>query len=77
MDVPHGSRTDFYRATLAKAGEVPMFSWVAWPDKATCDKAAQVMEADMAGKEMSPMPFDGMRMIWGGFEPIFDSADPS
>lgn len=74
IDVPHGKRTDFYRATLAEEGEVPLFSWVAWPDKATCDAAARAMEAEWQGKEMPQMPFDGRRMMWGGFEPVFDSA---
>lgn len=74
VDVPHGKQTDFYRATKAEAGEVPMFSWVTWPDKAACDTAAKAMEASMEGKEYPDMPFDGMRMMWGGFELIFDSA---
>lgn len=73
VDVPRGQQTDFYRATLAEAGEVALFSWIAWPDKSTCDAAGSAMEASMAGQEMPPMPFDGMRMMWGGFEPIFDS----
>ena len=74
VDVPHGKRTDFYRATKAQNGEVPVFSWTAWPDRATCDAAAKAMEADMEGQEFPEMPFDGKRMMWGGFEPVFDSA---
>lgn len=73
-DVPRGKVTDFYRATKAEEGEVPMFSWVAWPDRATCDAAAKAMEAEMGDMDMSQMPFDGMRMMWAGFEPLFDSA---
>lgn len=73
VDVPRGQKTDFYRATLAEDGEVPLFSWVAWPDKRTCDAATRAMEASMAGQEMPPMPFDGRRMMWGGFEPVFDT----
>lgn len=73
VDVPHGKQTDFYRATRSEAGEIPMFSWTAWPDRATCDAAAKAMEAGMEGQEFPEMPFDGMRMMWGGFEPIFDS----
>ncbi|MCQ0968973.1 DUF1428 domain-containing protein (plasmid) [Paracoccus sp. TK19116] len=73
-DVPHGKVTDFYRAADAKDGEIPMFSWVEWPDRATCDKAAREMETEMSGQDMPAMPFDGKRMFWGGFEPIFDSA---
>lgn len=72
-DVPHGKQTDFYRATKAEEGEIPVFSWIAWPDRATCDAAARAMEAEMADFDMSQMPFDGMRMMWAGFEPVFDS----
>lgn len=74
VDVPHGERTDFHRACRIEPGEVPLFAWTAWPDKATCDAAAAAMVADMEGQEPPEMPFDGMRMMWGGFEPIFDSA---
>ena len=73
VDVPHGKQTDFHRATRIEPGEVPVFSWTAWPDKATCDAAARAMEADMEGQEFPDMPFDGKRMMWGGFEPLFDS----
>lgn len=73
QDVPHGKQTDFYRASLAEEGEVPVFSWALWPDKATCDAAAKAMAADMAGQEFPQMPFDGKRMMWGGFERLFDS----
>ena len=73
-DVPRGEQTDFFRATQAQEGEVPMFSWTAWPDRATCDAAAKAMEASMEGKEFPEMPFDGKRMMWGGFEVVFDSA---
>ncbi|WP_208542797.1 DUF1428 domain-containing protein [Luteimonas yindakuii] len=72
-DVPHGKRTDFHRATQAQDDEVIVFSWINWPDRATCDAAAKAMEqdTDMAQWEM---PFDGKRMIWGGFSTLFDSA---
>lgn len=71
-DVPHGKVTDFYRAADAKPDEVPLFSWIEWPDRDTCDAAAKKMEADMDGQDMPEMPFDGMRMFWGGFMPIVD-----
>lgn len=73
-DVSHGKQTDFYRATRAEPGEAALFSWTAWPDRATCDEAGQKMQAAMEGQDMPEMPFDGMRMFWGGFLPIFDSA---
>jgi uncharacterized protein YbaA (DUF1428 family) len=72
-DVPRGQKTDFYRASKVEDTEVPVFSWVAWPDRATCDAAAKEMEAGMADMDMSAMPFDGMRMMWAGFDPLFDS----
>lgn len=77
VDVPHGKRTDFHRATKAGEDEVPVFSWIAWPDRATCDAATRAMEADADAMDMSSMPFDGKRMMWAGFEPIFDSGAAS
>ncbi|MFV0411228.1 MAG: DUF1428 domain-containing protein [Paracoccus sp. (in: a-proteobacteria)] len=74
-DVPHGQKTDFYRATRAEAGEDILFSWTVWPNRETCDSAAERMQADMQGQDMPEMPFDGMRMIWAGFEPIFESYE--
>ncbi|ADO43256.1 DUF1428 domain-containing protein [Ketogulonicigenium vulgare] len=74
VDVPHGELTDFYRATKAEDGEVILFSWTAWADKATCDAAARQMEADYDPESHhAEMPFDGARMIWGGFDVIYDS----
>lgn len=75
MDVPRGQATDFFRAVKAEENEVPVFSWVAWPDRSTCDAASKAMEAEMGDMDLSNMPFDGMRMMWAGFEPLFDSED--
>ncbi|WP_042248405.1 DUF1428 domain-containing protein [Paracoccus sp. PAMC 22219] len=70
-DVPHGKQTDFYRATQATGDEVPVFSWIEWPDRATADAAwAAMMTEDHS--DMAEMPFDGARMFWGGFAPIVD-----
>src|SRR5690606_36481445 len=44
--------------------------WIEWPDKATADAAWSKMRNDPAMREMPEMPFDGSRMIFGGFEPI-------
>jgi uncharacterized protein YbaA (DUF1428 family) len=67
-DVPKGEVTDFYRAVQAKENESLVFSWVEWPDKATRDAAMTKMKDDERMKE--PMPFDGKRMIYGGFSPV-------
>ncbi len=73
--VPDGKVTDFKRAVQAKDDEAVVFSWIEWPDKATCDTASEKMQTDKRWNEMGDMPFDGMRMIWAGFEPVFDSGD--
>jgi uncharacterized protein YbaA (DUF1428 family) len=69
-DVPEGKQTDFYRAVKAEPGENVVFSWMTWPDRATCDAAAEKMQSDPEMKMPEDMPFDGKRMIWGGFQPI-------
>ncbi len=80
-DVPDGKVTDFRRAVNLGEGEKVVFSWVAWPDKATAKAfEAQDMDAMMADPRMkelgSDMPFDGKRMIIGGFEPIVEEGRP-
>ncbi len=74
-DVPEGKVTDFKRSVKAKADEDVIFSWVEYPDKATRDKALEKMMNDPQMQDMGKdMPFDGQRMIWGGFMPINDSG---
>lgn len=69
-DVKDGKYTDFRMATKAKEDEKIVFSWVIWPDRETCEAAAREMMENMP-EPSDPMPFDGKRMIWGGFEPIY------
>ena len=71
-DVPAGKVTGFDLAVKLEPGEVVVFSWVKWPDKATADTAWQKMMEDPRMKDFD-MPFDGKRMMWGGFQPIFES----
>ena len=52
-------------------GEAVVFSWLRWPDRATADACWQQMENDPGFADMD-MPFDGKRMMWGGFAPIFE-----
>jgi uncharacterized protein YbaA (DUF1428 family) len=69
-DVPHGAQTDFHRAVAATPHETVVFCWVTWPDKAVRDAGwAKVMQDPrmIALK----MPFDGKRLVHGGFEPVF------
>lgn len=72
-EVPDGKVTDFKRAVAATDSETVVFCWMTWPDKATRDAAY----ASMMGQEMdaSDMPFDGRRMIYGGFVPILKEGD--
>lgn len=74
-DVPDGEMTDFRKAVQAKADETVVFSWIEWPDKQTRDAAmAKMMADDFSDERMdpekNPMPFDGKRLIYGGFTPV-------
>ena len=72
-DVPDGKVTDFRKSVQAKDDESVVFSWIEWPDKATRDAGMEKMMKDprMDPKDQ-PMPFDGKRMIYGGFSPVFE-----
>lgn len=72
-DVPAGKVTDFLRAVQAEAGETVVFSWIEYPSKDVRNAAHRKMHDDPRMKEMGrDMPFDGKRMIFGGFAPILD-----
>ena len=72
-DVPLGKRTSFPRSVKLKRGEVVVFSWIVYRSRAQRDRVmAKVMKDKriavvMTGKNM---PFDGKRLIFGGFKPI-------
>lgn len=78
-DVHPGELTDFRKAVQATEDETVVFSWVEWPDKATRDAAMAKMIDWMNNPEKAdprmdpsrnPMPFDGKRLIFGGFTPV-------
>lgn len=76
-DVKEGKQTDFRRAVAAKDDEAVVFSWIEWPDKKTRDAAMGKMDQmmktdDRMNPEKNPMPFDGKRMIYGGFAPAVE-----
>ncbi len=78
-NVPDGTLTDFRKAVQATDDEDVIFSWIEWPDKAVRDAAyAKIMDPGFTDPRMdpekNPMPFDGKRMIWGGFMPVVDVA---
>jgi len=69
-DVPEGKVTDFRRAVQATQDEAVVFSWVEWPDKAARDAGMEKVMKDPRMPGMGDMPFDGKRMIFGGFVPV-------
>ena len=70
-DVKKGERTDFPRSVQATDEETVVFSWIEWPDKVTRDAAMENIRSDER-MMAEPMPFDGKRMIFGGFSPIVE-----
>jgi uncharacterized protein YbaA (DUF1428 family) len=77
-DVPEGTVTDFRKAVQAKEDEDVVFSWFEYPSKEARDAASQKMMSDPRMEEMgASMPFDGKRMIFGGFAPLLDRGSRS
>lgn len=70
LEVPDGEQTDFRRAVKALPDEKIVFSWVVWPDRKTAAIAHKGMMEDGRMQDVGDMPFDGKRMIMGGFEPL-------
>lgn len=75
-NVPHGQVTDFYKAVQAKDDEDVVLSWIEYPSKEVRDQAMEKMKDDPEMIALN-MPFDGKRMIVGGFESIMDSSQVS
>lgn len=73
-DVPEGKLTDFRMSVKAQADEEVVFSWIEYPSKEIRDAANAKMMSDPRIKALSDsLPFDGKRMIFGGFAPILTS----
>ena len=73
-DIPEGTVTDFRKAVQAKEDETVVFSWFEYPSKAVRDAANEKIMSDPRMKEMgASMPFDGKRMIFGGFELLLET----
>jgi len=74
-DVPEGKLTDFRKAVDAKPDEKVVFSWFEYPSRKERDAANEKMMSDERMKDMGAnMPFDGKRMIMGGFDSIVDEG---
>jgi uncharacterized protein YbaA (DUF1428 family) len=70
-DVPDGKVTDYKGAVQAKPDEKIVYSWIEWPSKAARDEGWKKAMDDPRMKGIE-MPFDGKRVIYGGFAPILD-----
>jgi uncharacterized protein YbaA (DUF1428 family) len=73
-DVPRGKLNDFYSAVKAGDGEEVVFSWIEYPSRAVRDDANSRIMSDPRMENLGDMPFDGMRMIYGGFAPFLDTG---
>ncbi|HWH22603.1 MAG TPA: DUF1428 domain-containing protein [Allosphingosinicella sp.] len=74
-DVPDGTVTDFRKSVKAEEGEEVVFSWIEYASKEARDSASQKMMTDPRMEELgASMPFDGKRMIFGGFEALLDEG---
>ena len=73
-DVPDGQVTDFKRAVKAEQDENVVFSWIVWPSKAVRDQGNEKMMKDPRMQPSAEMPFDGKRVIMGGFDVLLDSV---
>ncbi|HDZ49223.1 hypothetical protein LCGC14_0185850 [marine sediment metagenome] len=72
-DVPEGEVTSFTMAVKRKDDETVIFSWIEWPSRAVRDEAMpKVMQDPRLQMETNPMPFDGKRVIYGGFTSIIN-----
>lgn len=72
-DVPEGEVTSFSMAVKREANEAIVFSWVTWPSKEARNAGWEAIMADpRMNPEENPMPFDGKRLIYGGFNAILE-----
>jgi uncharacterized protein YbaA (DUF1428 family) len=73
-DVPQGKLTSFPLAVQCKDDETVVFSWVAWSSREARDAGMKkVMEDPRMQPDRNPMPFDGKRLIYGGFTVLVDA----
>jgi uncharacterized protein YbaA (DUF1428 family) len=73
-DVPDGKLTSFPMAVKCEPGETVVFSWIIWPSREVRDAGmAKVMADPRLQTDANPMPFDGKRMIYGGFEVVVEA----
>jgi uncharacterized protein YbaA (DUF1428 family) len=69
-DVPEGKLTSFPLAVQCKPDETVIFSWITWPSREARDESWKKVMADPRVQSVAEPPFDGKRMIFGGFEMV-------
>jgi len=75
-DISVGKRTSFPRSVKMKSGETVVFAWITYKSRKHRDTVnKKVMKDPRLAKMMDPkkMPFDGKRMIWGGFKTLVEA----
>ena len=73
-DIPEGEVTSFPMAVKRKDDETVVFSWIVWPSRVARDEGMKKVMADpRVQPDANPMPFDGKRLIYGGFEVIVEA----
>ncbi len=72
-DVPDGKLTSFPLAVKKEENESVVFSWVVWPSREVRDAGWKQLMADpRMTSQTDPVPFDGKRLIYGGFQTIVE-----
>ena len=72
-DVPVGEITSFPQAVKCQPDETVVFAWIVWPSKEIRDAGMEaIMTDEKMNAEMTQMPFDGSRLIYGGFQKVVD-----
>ena len=73
-DIPDGEMTSFPMAVRCREDETVVFSWIVWPSREVRDKGMDKLVADPRMQpDEADIPFDGKRMILGGFDVLFES----
>lgn len=73
-DVPQGKLTSFPMAVKCKNDETVVFSWITWPSRRARDEGMKKVMADpRVQPDKNPMPFDGKRLIYGGFQVLVEA----
>ena len=71
-DVPDGKVTSFPMAVKCEPHETVVFSWIVWPSREVRDAGMAAVMSDPRLQSVD-MPFDGKRMIFGGFQMVIDA----